>query len=197
MPVSQQSLPPAHGIGGSLVFYRYLLSQCNDRDVLVLRSGAGTGGVRRIALIRSPPQPGGARRHGIPRPDAWPVPPTVPWLLLTIVRCRASVVHVGFWSTVVPTWAACRLSRRKLVITIHGEELTTDSDAVRGIPFRHMWRIYDRLARGALRGADLVHTNSRFTERVLLDRGVRQDRIRRDHPGIDIERPRAPGGSTP
>ena len=93
---------------------------------------------------------------------------------------------------VVPTWLACRLSGRKLVITIHGEELTTDSDAMRGIPFRLLWRVYDHLARGALRGADLVHTNSRFTEKVLLDRGVRQDRIRVMNPGIDLEKAQGP-----
>ena len=55
-----------------------------------------------------------------------------------------------------------------------------------------MWRAYDRLAGGALRGADLVHANSRFTEKALLDRGVRRDRIRVMNPGVDLEKTQGP-----
>ena len=184
---------PPPMIGGSLVFYHYLLSGCSDRDVLVLtqRKPGAEGfdrsvsyGVFRSRVVRDDTEPRLGRM-------VWFLL-TVPWLLMGIVRWRASVVHVGSWKMVVPTWLACRLSGRKLVITIHGEELTTDSDAMRGIPFRLLWRVYDHLARGALRGADLVHTNSRFTEKVLLDRGVRQDRIRVMNPGIDLEKAQGP-----
>ena len=184
---------PPPMIGGSLVFYHYLLSQCSDRDVLVLtqRKPGAEGfdrsvsyGVFRSRVVRDDTEPRLGRM-------AWLLL-TVPWLLIGIVRWQASVVHVGSWKMVVPTWLACRLSGRKLIITIHGEELTTDSDAMRGIPFRLMWRVYDHLAGGALRGADLVHTNSRFTEKVLLDRGVRQDRIRVMNPGIDLEKAHGP-----
>jgi phosphatidyl-myo-inositol dimannoside synthase len=188
--VSSYFPPPL--IGGSLVFYHYLLSQCSDRDVLVLtqrKPGAKrfdqavSYGVLRSRVVRDDGEPRLGR-------VAWFLL-IVPWLLVEIVRWQAPVVHVGSWTMVVPTWLACRLLGRKLVITIHGEELTTDSDAMRQIPFRLMWRVYDRLAGGALRGADLVHANSRFTESVLLDRGVRRDRIRVINPGIDLEK--APG----
>jgi phosphatidylinositol alpha-1,6-mannosyltransferase len=176
-------------IGGSLVFYRYLLSQCTDRDVLVLtqrKPGAEefdrsvSYGVLRSRVIRDDTEPRLGRM-------AWFLL-AVPWLLLEIVRWQASVVHVGSWRLLVPTWLACRLSGRKLIVTILGEELTTDSDAARGILFRFMWRVYDRLSQRALLGADLVHTISRFTETVLLERGVPQDRIRITYPGIDIEK---------
>ena len=178
-------------IGGSLVFYHYLLSQCSDRDVLVLthRKPGAEGfdrsvsyGVLRSRVVRDESE---SRRGRV----AWFVVLT-PWLLVQIVRWRAPVVHVGAWTMVVPTWLACRLLGRKLVITVHGEELTTDLDARRQIHFRLMWRVYDRLAGTALRGADLVHANSRFTEKVLLGRGVRQDRIRVLNPGIDLEKAR-------
>jgi phosphatidyl-myo-inositol dimannoside synthase len=180
---------PPPMIGGSLVFYRYLLSQCTDRDVLVLtqrKPGAEEFdrsvpyGVLRSRVVRDDTEPRLGR-------IAWFLL-TVPWLLVEIVRWQASVVHVGSWRLLVPAWLACRLSGRKLIVTILGEELTTDSDAARGILFRLMWRVYDRLTQRALRGADLVHTISRFTETVLLDRGVRQDRIRVTYPGIDIEK---------
>jgi phosphatidylinositol alpha-1,6-mannosyltransferase len=181
-------------IGGSLVFYRYLLSECSVRDVLVLTQRKPNAeafdrsvsyGILRSRVVRDDSEPRFGR-------VAWFLL-TVPWLMLQIVRWQASVVHVGSWTLVVPAWLACLLSGRRLVISIHGEELTTDSDAARGIPFRLMWRAYDRLARGALRGADLVHANSRFTEKLLLDRGVSHERILVMYPGIDIEKGQGAG----
>jgi phosphatidylinositol alpha-1,6-mannosyltransferase len=185
--VSSHFPPPM--IGGSLVFYRYLLSKCSDRDVLVLTQRKPDAekfdrsvsyGVLRSRVVRDDTEPRLGR-------IGWFLL-TVPWLLLEIARSHASVVHVGSWRMLVPTWLASRLSGRKLIITILGEELTTDSDAARGTLFRFMWRAYDRLAQRALRGADLVHTISRFTEKVLLERGVREDRIRVMFPGIDLEK---------
>ena len=184
---------PPPMIGGSLVFYHHLLAECNDRDVLVLtqRKPGAEGFDRSVSY--------GVLRSRVVRDDSEPrlgrviwFLLMVPWLIFEIVRWQASVVHVGSWKMVVPTWLACRLLRRRLVITIHGEELTTDSDAMREIPFRLMWRIYDRLAGGALRGADLIHTNSKFTEKILLGRSVRQDRIYVMNPGIDLEKAQVP-----
>jgi phosphatidyl-myo-inositol dimannoside synthase len=194
--VSSNFAPPL--IGGSIVFYHYLLSQCSERDVLVLTQRkrgakafdeAAPYGVLRSRVVRDGTEPRLGRM-------AWFLF-FVPWLMVEIVRWQARVVHVGTWNMVVPTWVACRLLGRKLVISIHGEELTTVSDAGRGIPFRIMWRVYDRLAGGALRGADLVHANSLFTEQVLLDRGVPGDRIHVMHPGIDLEKFEGPARIDP
>jgi phosphatidyl-myo-inositol dimannoside synthase len=194
--VSSNFPPPL--IGGSLVFYHYLLSQCSDRDVLVLTKRqrgakefdqAVSYGVLRSRAIRDDTEPRPWRL-------VWFLL-LAPWLMLEILRWRAPVVHVGTWHMVVPTWVACRLLRRKLVITILGEELTTDSDATRAIPFRLLWRAYNRLAARALRGADLLHAPSRFTERVLLDRGVRRDRIRVMNPGMDLEKIQGPARIDP
>jgi phosphatidylinositol alpha-1,6-mannosyltransferase len=194
--VSSNFPPPL--IGGSLVFYHYLLSQCGKRDVLVLTQRkrgadafdqAAPYGVLRSRVIRDGTEPRLGRL-------VWFLL-FIPWLMFEIVRWQAPVVHVGTWNMVVPTWVTCRLLRRKLVISIHGEELTTDSDAEREIPFMLMWRVYDRLAGGALRGADLIHANSSFTEQVLLARGVTRDRIRVIRPGIDLEKVQWPARIDP
>jgi phosphatidylinositol alpha-1,6-mannosyltransferase len=194
--VSSNFPPPL--IGGSLVFYHYLLSECSDRDVLVLtqeKSGA-------TAFDESVPY--GVLRSRVVRDDGEPRLGRVgwflvlgPWLLLQIARWRARVLHVGTWTMVVPTWLASRLLGRRFVISIHGEELTTDLDAARQLHFRLMWRVYTRLAGGALRGADMIHANSRFTEQVLLDRGVSQERIRVITPGIDLEKAQGPARIDP
>jgi len=184
---------PPPMIGGSLVFYHYLLSGCSDRDVLVLtqRKPGAEGfdrsvsyGVFRSRVVRDDSEPrleewcGSSSRcpgclwgscAGGPLSCMWA--PGRWWCPLGW--------HVGSQGE---SWSSRSMERK----------LTTDSDAMRGIPFRLLWRVYDHLARGALRGADLVHTNSRFTEKVLLDRGVRQDRIRVMNPGIDLEKAQGP-----
>lgn len=180
---------PPPMIGGSLVFYRYLLSECSERDVLVLtQRKPGSDGfdrsvpyaVLRSRVIRDDTEPRLGRM-------AWFLV-TTPWLLFQIARTRAAVVHVGSWTLLVPAWLATRLSGRMLALSIHGEELTTNLDAARKPLFRLLWRVYARLAGSALRGADLVVANSRFTEQALLDRGVSRDRILVLSPGIDIEK---------
>lgn len=72
---------------------------------------------------------------------------------------------------------AGRLLRKPVVIYAHGEEITT-------------WRQPRRVKgmREAYRSADLVIANSDFTRDLLLEMGVRPDRVFIINPGVDTER---------
>ena len=102
-------------IGGSLVFYHYLLSQRSDRDVVGVDAARNprakafdesvSYGVRRSRVVRDGAEP---RRGRV----AWFLLLT-PWLLVEIVRGRVPVMHVGDWTMVVPAWIACRLLEKE------------------------------------------------------------------------------------
>lgn len=185
--VTSRFPPPL--IGGSLVFYYYLLSECVARDVVVLTrrqerteefDHARPYPICRSVAIRDP------RESRLSR--LWWFPMLVPLLVARILAWRAKVVHVGTWNEVVPAWLAARLAGASFVVTIHGEELTTDWSASRNLLFRHGWNALDLLAKRALCSADCIHTNSRFTESVLIRRGVDPTRILVMTPGIDVEK---------
>jgi phosphatidylinositol alpha-1,6-mannosyltransferase len=185
--ISYHFPPPL--IGGSLVLYYHLLSGCTARDVIVLThksqdaaefDAGAPYAVRRSRAIRDPAE-SRLRRLG------W-------YLLLTpifmtwIARFRVSVVHLGVWVDIIPGFLASRLTRRALVISIHGEELTTRSSAERQLLFRWLWRIHDKIAFGALRRADCILANSRFTKSVLLGLRVPEERIVVITPGADLDK---------
>lgn len=74
-------------------------------------------------------------------------------------------------------WLVARLTRHRVLIYAHGEELTTWGQ---GGKFKAM--------RFALRHADTVVANSDFTRELLVAMGVRPERIRLIHPGVDTAR---------
>jgi phosphatidylinositol alpha-1,6-mannosyltransferase len=180
---------PPPMIGGSIVYYHYLLSECTSQDVVVVTHKQPDSAefdadmpytVRRSRAIRDP-RSSRLRRLG------WYVL-LAPTFLAWIVRFGASVVHLGVWTDIIPGFVASRLLGRALVVTIHGEELTTQLSASRGFVFRRMWQIHDGLAQRALRGADRVIANSQFTKGVLLEHGVQEDRIVVITPGADASK---------
>jgi phosphatidylinositol alpha-1,6-mannosyltransferase len=91
---------------------------------------------------------------------------------------RFNAIHAG---RALPeglvAWLVARLTRHKVVIYAHGEELTTWGQ---GAKFKAM--------RYALRHADTVIANSEFTRDLLLHLGVESTRIRVIYPGVDTER---------
>jgi phosphatidylinositol alpha-1,6-mannosyltransferase len=180
---------PPPMIGGSIVYYHYLLSECTSQDVIVVTHAQPDSAefdvsmaytVLRSRAIRDP-------RSSRLRRVGWYLL-LAPTFLVWIVRFGASVIHLGVWTDIIPGYVASRLSRRALVVTIHGEELTTQLSGSRGFVFRWMWQIHDRLAQRALRGADCVVANSQFTKGVLLEHGVREERIVVITPGADASK---------
>lgn len=91
---------------------------------------------------------------------------------------RFTAIHAG---RVLPEglvgWVVARLTGHKLAIYVHGEELTTWG---RGRKFKAMCF--------ALRHADLIIANSRYTRGALLELGVPTERIHLVNPGVDLER---------
>lgn len=94
------------------------------------------------------------------------------WLAVTR---RFAAVHAG---RALPeglvAWLVARLTRRRVVIYAHGEELTGWG---RGNKYRAMCF--------ALRHADCVVANSEFTRQALIAMGVAAPRISIIHPGVD------------
>lgn len=97
------------------------------------------------------------------------------WLALTR---RFTAIHAG---RVLPEglvgWLVARMTGHPLAIYVHGEELTTWG---RGRKFKAMCF--------ALRHADLIIANSRYTRGVLLELGISPARIHLINPGVDLDR---------
>jgi len=183
------SLFPPPLIGGSLVYYHYLFSQCTARDLVVATQKHEQAPafdadlsyrVHRSFLFLDPDGP------RLPRLVSYilMMPAVVTW----IIRYRVAVVHVGFWNDLIPSWLACIATNRKLMVTIHGEELTRLRSAGRGRLYKALWKIHERIFTRALRQADRVQANSNFTKSVLLGRGVSLDRIVVTTPGVDLDK---------
>lgn len=183
------ALFPPPLIGGSLVYYFYLLSRCTSQDVVVvtrLSDGCAdldAGVPYTICRSRSMRD---AQEPRLGRVGWYAL--LFPLMLFWIVRFRASVVHLGIWRDVIPGWVASRLTRRPLIVTILGEELTTELDDRRNLLFRSLWHLHDKIGMSALRGAQCVLTCSCFTKSVLLERGIRENRIVVLTPGVDLDK---------
>lgn len=97
------------------------------------------------------------------------------WVALTH---RLDAIHAG---RALPeglvAWLVARLTFRPVVLYAHGEELTGWG---KGNKYKAMCF--------ALRHADTVIANSDFTRETLLGMGVKPERIRLIHPGVDTER---------
>lgn len=91
---------------------------------------------------------------------------------------RFDAVHAG---RALPeglvAWLVGRLTGHLVVLYAHGEELTTWG---KGAKYKVMCF--------ALKRADTVIANSEFTRDLLLDIGVRPDRITIIYPGVDVQR---------
>lgn len=105
------------------------------------------------------------------------------WLACTH---RFDWIHAG---RVLPeglvAWAVARLTFRKALIYVHGEELTTWG---RGNKYKAMCF--------ALSHADRIVANSSFTHQLLCDMGIDAGKISMIHPGVNLERfrPDLPSG---
>jgi phosphatidylinositol alpha-1,6-mannosyltransferase len=91
---------------------------------------------------------------------------------------RFEAVHAG---RVLPEGlaglAVARLTGRPLVVYAHGEEITTWRQPSK---FHAMCYVYNK--------ADLVVANSEFTAHELYKLGVRHERLKLIHPGVDTSR---------
>ncbi|MEN9726183.1 MAG: hypothetical protein RL434_549 [Pseudomonadota bacterium] len=97
------------------------------------------------------------------------------WLALSR---RFTAIHAG---RVLPEGlvglGVARITSHRIAIYVHGEELTTWG---RGRKYKAMCF--------ALRHADLIIANSRYTRSMLLSLGVPAERIELVNPGVDLER---------
>ena len=88
-------------------------------------------------------------------------------------RCPALVL-AGSGVAALPAWLAARVCDARLAVLVHGMDV-----AYRGLAYR-------ALALPALRRADLVIANSRFTARLAEACGVAPGRVRILHPGVTL-----------
>ncbi|MFZ1933035.1 MAG: glycosyltransferase family 4 protein [Thermoguttaceae bacterium] len=178
-------------IGGSIVYYRYLLSKCTADDVVVLslahEGSAAFDASAPYRIIRSRLLPcfgiQSRLRKLVGALAMFPI------LLFWVLRYRAPVLHLGNFSPdILAGWPIARLMGRRLVVTILGEELTT----VGGLwsVFRPLRVLGDWAAYWMLRHCAVVQTISGFTRSELLRRGIREDRIAVITPGIDLDKSR-------
>ncbi len=182
-------------IGGSRIYYYYLLSECTADDVIVMaRPAEGCAALDAEAPYRI------LRKRCIWSYErgislqtyAW-TPYFLPRLLTWIWRHRVSVIHVGcFITDIIPAWLAARMTGRSIVVTIHGEELTIQD-------LRSPWNVrrWPRLLRwwaslAALRRCDCIQAASGFTKQVLVRLGVPPERIIVTTPGIDLDKANSP-----
>jgi len=115
---------------------------------------------------------------------------TVVHALLALVRGRRPQVveaHVAY-PTAIPAWIAARLLRARLVVFVHGSDVTGDgADGVKRLVVRSTF--HRRLAGALFRRADLLVANSAFMARELASGfPVDPQRIVIWSPGIDYDR---------
>jgi phosphatidyl-myo-inositol dimannoside synthase len=176
---------PPPWTGGSAVYDHYLLSKCKDRDLIMVSSrNEGSD-----AYDRSLPFPvvrmrlwGTGTRLAI---LLWLAGsgPILAWLLL---KHRAAVLHIGAckWD-LLGGWLAAKMTRRKLVVTIHGEDLA-HKDLRPWWNIKRIWRLLlVKMTAVALRRCDTVLCNSNFTAGLVLQRGVHKERVVVITPGIE------------
>jgi len=176
--------------GGSLVYYYYLLSKCTAEDVIVV-----TGTTDQSAKFDANVPYKILRKSYIPhvvessrlRKLVWLIS-LFPLLLFWIFKYHVSVVHIGvFFPDLIAGWLVARLTRCSLMVTIHGEEITTADLGPKSVS-EELRQLLNQAANWILCHCDLVLTNSSFTKQVLLQLGVPEDRIVPITPGIDINK---------
>jgi phosphatidyl-myo-inositol dimannoside synthase len=180
--------------GGSVVYYRYLLSGCTADDVVVVAAPFEHPDTRSFdadapyPIIRSRLIPSfreSSRWHRLLK-----VLTMFPAMLFWVLRYRVSVLHLGdFNPEIIAGWLAARLTGRRLMITILGEELTTKGVGPWSI-YRPLRMLGNRIARRLLPHCDLILTISGFTKSELLRHGVPENRIVTITPGIDVNKSR-------
>ncbi len=177
-------------IGGSQVYYHYLLSQCTAEDVIVItRPAAGAPEHDAHAPYEIVRKSYIAPIEGSPwlKKLVWYALLT-PMVLWWVLRYRPAVVHMGhLYPYVIGGWLVARLTGVRLAVTVHGEEVASmdfGGSRLEG------WRpqLCDAVGRWALRRCDCVQANSRFTRQLLLQCGVSEDRILVTTPGIDVSK---------
>lgn len=179
-------------VGGSVVYYRYLLSQCTPADVLVLArthersaefDAAAPYPIVRTSLLPCFGCDSRARK-------LVGVLALFPMLLYRVLRHRVSVLHLGnFFPDILAGWPVARLTGRRLIVTIHAEELTTEKVGQCRC-LRPFQRFFNAVARWALRRCDRVLTVGGFTKSQLIACGVPEQRIFVITPGIDLNKSR-------
>ena len=179
-------------IGGSVVYYRSLLSKCTAEDVIVVtlphENSAAIDAQSPYPVLRSRLIPNFHSKSYLHK--FFKTLTLFPMLLFWVLRYRVSVLHLGnLFPDIFAAWPIARLTGRRLTITILGEELTMDAPAARG-RFGPVRAFGDRAARWMLRRCDVVQTISGFTKSELLWRGVPDHRIVTITPGIDVDKSR-------
>ncbi len=119
--------------------------------------------------------PRGVHAREIP---AKPLSRFLAWSMLKTVHAaftyRPDVVLAGSGLTALPCWLAARTSGARFVTYFHGLDVEANHPL-----YRIMWLpVFKR--------CDLALANSRFTRRLLEERGVGPERINILHPGVDI-----------
>lgn len=84
---------------------------------------------------------------------------------------------------------ACKLTGVPFVLLAHGTELTRADRSATGVKDRIFWALQRFKRDLAVKGADMVICNSRFTESVVHDLGVDAERTAVVHPGCDPDPP--------
>jgi glycosyltransferase involved in cell wall biosynthesis len=183
-------------VGGSVVYYAHLLSQCPPDSLVVVtqthEDAAAFDASAPYPVVRSWTVPYYGGYHSRLRKLAATLA-LGPMLLYWLLRHRIAVLHLGdLLPHILVAWPIARLTGRRLTISVMGEELTTRSDPFRNVfgPFR---ALCDITARWMLRRCDLVQTISDYTKAELLRRGVPADRMAVITPGIDLEKAHCDG----
>jgi phosphatidyl-myo-inositol dimannoside synthase len=177
-------------VGGSIVYYRSLLSKCTADDVIVValpHENAGSfDNTAPYAIIRSRLIP---NYHSGPRLQRLVRTLTMfPMLLFWVLRYRVSVLHLAnFFPDILAAWPVARFTGCRLTVTVLGEELTMRAEKSAGA-FRPYGKLGDRIALRLLRHCDIVQTISDFTRSELLRCRVPEDRIVLITPGIDLDK---------
>lgn len=109
------------------------------------------------------------------------------WALLRRRRPQVVEAHVAY-PTAIPAWVAARILGARLVVFVHGSDVTGDgADGVRRLVARS--RFHHRLAGAIFRKADLLVANSAFIGGELSRRfAVDRRRVVEWSPGIDYEK---------
>lgn len=90
------------------------------------------------------------------------------------IRFSPEIVVAGSGLMAPAAWLACRFSRARMVVYLHGLDITAPS------------KIYRTFWLPMIRQADMVFANSQNTARLAQAQGVSVERIRILHPGVDV-----------
>lgn len=176
-------------MGGTLIYYYYMLSRCDKDDVVVVtREEQDSFGFNNSASYRV------VRTSFLPYSRISRLKKNIYYILLFplfirwIVEYKPAILHLGSLGYIIPGWLAAKASRRSIMVTVHGEDLTTTDFQLNSQNNRWLLSIRRRIEIALLRKIDLVQANSTFAEDILIKRGVLKKKIFVMTPGVDVDK---------